>query len=275
MLPRMLIDTSAPIGDHIRQWRTHRRMSQLDLALEAEISTRHLSFLETGRARPSREMVLNLAERLRVPQRERNRLLLAAGFAPAFVERPLDSPEMEAARRAIGHVLAGYMPYPALAVDRHWNLVEANAAVTSIIASVAPRLLEPPVNVLRLSLDPEGLAPRIANLPEWRSALFARLREQIDASADPALVTLLDELRALPGGEAEGADAAAVIVPMQLDGDAGRLSLISMTTIFGTPVDVTLSELAIEAFLPADEATAELLRLAGQVGAGQRETGER
>ena len=263
---RMLIDNSAPIGEYIRQWRMHRRMSQLDLALEAEISTRHLSFLETGRARPSREMVLNLAERLRVPQRERNRLLLAAGFAPAFVERPIDSPELAAARTAIGHVLAGYMPYPALAVDRRWNLVDSNAAVASIIAGIAPHLLAPPINVLRLSLHPDGLAPRIANLPQWRSAIFARLREQIEASADQGLVALLDELRGLPGGETEAADPGAVIIPMVLESDAGRLSLIGMTTIFGTPVDISLSELAIEAFLPADAETAERLRKAASAG---------
>lgn len=252
---------NAPIGEHIRQWRTHRRMSQLDLALEAEISARHLSFLETGRARPSREMVLHLAEQLRVPPRERNRLLLAAGFAPAFPERAIDSPELGAARAAVGHVLAAYMPFPAMAIDRHWTLLDANAAVSALIAGAAAHLLQPPLNVLRLSLHPDGLAPRIANLPQWRSAVFQRLREQIEASADPGLIALLEELRGLPGGEADyPADPGAIVIPLLLDSDAGRLSLIGMTTIFGTPVDVSLSELAIEAFLPADAATAEILR---------------
>ena len=257
-----MIEPTAPVGEQLKHWRTHRRMSQLDLALDAGISTRHLSFLETGRARPSRDMVLRLTDELRVPQRERNRLLLAAGFAPAFPERAADDPGLAAARAAIGHVLAGYMPFPALAVDRHWNLVDANPAVAGLIADVAAHLLAPPANVLRLSLHPDGIAPRIVNLAIWRSALFARLREQIAASADPELVALLDELRGYPGGEAEPPDPGAIVIPLVLDSDVGRLSFISMTTIFGTPVDISLSELAIEAFLPADAETGERLRRA-------------
>lgn len=261
----LVIEPSAPIGAQLKQWRRHRRMSQLDLALDAAISTRHLSFVETGRSRPSRDMVLTLAEHLRVPPRERNGLLLAAGFAPAFPVRALDDPALAAARQTIRLLLDGYGAFPALAVDRHWTLVEANAAVGRLIANAAPHLLVPPVNVLRLSLHPDGLAPAIANLAVWRGALFARLGEQIEASADPVLAALLDELRALPGGTAQLAEpVGAIAIPLLLDTPAGRLSLIGATTIFGTPVDVTLSELAIEAFLPADpETAARLQALAG------------
>src|SRR6476469_9855053 len=187
-----------PVGDLLREWRQRRRMSQLDLASEAEISTRHLSFVETGRALPSREMVLHLAEQLEVPLRERNVLLVAAGFAPVFAERALEDPALQSARRAVDLVLAGHEPYPALAVDRHWTLVAANAAVGRLIAGADAELLQPPVNVLRLSLHPKGLAPRIANLPEWRAHLLARLRQQIDVTADGELIKLLDELSGYP-----------------------------------------------------------------------------
>lgn len=259
--------TVRPVGELLREWRQRRRMSQLDLALEAEISARHLSFLETGRSLPSRDMVLHLAERLDVPLRERNVLLVAAGYAPIFRERPLADPALDAARKAIDLVLAGHEPYPALAVDRHWHLVAANRAVAPLLAGVAPALQRPPVNVLRLSLHPEGLAPRIANLAEWRAHLLARLRRQIEVTADPVLSALYAELRdmKMPGGASCGRkraepDAAAVAVPLQLVTEAGTLSFISTTTVFGTPVDITLSELAVEAFFPADAATAAALR---------------
>ena len=193
-----------PLGDHLRDWRRRRRMSQLDLACEADISARHLSFLETGRSLPSREMVLHLAERLDVPLRERNVLLVAAGYAPVFAERPLSDPALQAARSAVDLVLKGHEPYPALAVDRHWTLVAANDAVTRLLAGTASALLRPPVNVLRLSLHPEGLAPRIANLQEWRTHLLARLRRQIEVSADPILVELMNELRSYPAASAAG-----------------------------------------------------------------------
>jgi transcriptional regulator with XRE-family HTH domain len=256
------------VGDLLREWRQRRRMSQLDLALEADISTRHLSFVETGRAQPSREMVLNLAERLEVPLRERNVLLVAAGFAPVFAERPLDDPALEVARKAVDLVLAGHEPYPALAVDRRWTLVAANSAVQRLITSADAALLTPPVNVLRLSLHPQGLAPRIANLGEWRAHLLARLHRQIETSGDPALADLLRELAAYPVRErsrqtrAGGTqhDYGGVVVPIQLVADAGVLSFFSTTTVFGTPLDITLSELALEAFFPADEATAQALR---------------
>ena len=236
----------------------------MDLALEAEISTRHLSFIETGRARPSREMVLRLAEHLEVPLRERNAMLLGAGHAPVYAERPLDDPEFAAARRAIALVLKGHEPFPALAIDRHWNMVTANAAVAPLLEGVAPHLLEGPVNVLRLSLHPEGLAPRIRNLGEWRGHLLERLRRQAWLTSDPALSALLEELSAYPSAEGAGATETldSVAVPLRLDTPLGPLSFLSTTTIFGTPRDVTLDELAIEAFFPADEATLE--RLAGR-----------
>jgi transcriptional regulator with XRE-family HTH domain len=257
------------VGDHLREWRRRRRMSQLDLAVDAEISTRHLSFVESGRAQPSREMVLHLAERLAVPLRDRNLLLVSAGYAPVFAERPIGDPALAAARKAIELVLKGHEPYPALAVDRHWTLVDANRAVAPLLAGAAPTLLKPPVNVLRLSLHPDGLAPRIANLPEWRAHLLERLRKQIEVSADPMLVALLEELRALPAPSrrpppAPNPDYAGVVVPLQLATEAGVLSFLSTTTVFGTPVDVTLSEIALESFFPADRATAEALQRRSQ-----------
>jgi transcriptional regulator with XRE-family HTH domain len=258
-----------PVGNLLRKWRERRRLSQLDLACEAEISTRHLSFLETGRSLPSREMVLRLAERLDVPLRERNALLVAAGYAPAFPERPLDDPALQSARKAVDLVLAGHEPYPALAIDRHWTLIASNNAVAPLLAWVDPSLLRQPVNALRLSLHPAGLAPRIANLVEWRSHLLARLRRQIEVTADPVLEALLDELSGYPapGGSAENGGAgeyAGVAVPFRLETEQGVLSFISATTIFGTPVDVTLSELALESFFPADAATANILRRAAE-----------
>jgi transcriptional regulator with XRE-family HTH domain len=260
--------TALAAGDYLRSWRRRRRMSQLNFALMAEISQRHLSFLESGRAAPSREMLLHLAERLDVPLRERNAMLLAAGFAPVYAERTLEDPAMAAARGAIEVVLKGHEPYPALAVDRHWNLVVANAALGPLLAGVAERkLLDPPVNVLRLSLHPEGLAPRIANLVEWRAHLLDRLRRQAAVTGDPVLAELLQELSAYPVSDelkvlqtATRTDHGGVFVPLKLATEVGLLSLISTTTIFGTPRDITLSELALEAFFPADPETATILR---------------
>jgi transcriptional regulator with XRE-family HTH domain len=258
--------TARPVGDFLREWRQRRRMSQLDLALEAEISSRHLSFIETGRARPSRDMILHLCERLTVPLRERNVFLLAAGYAPVFPKRPLDDPALGPARKAVELVLSGHEPYPALAVDRHWNLVTANRAIPPLMTGAAADLLEPPVNVLRLSLHPQGLAPRVVNLAEWRGHLLARLRQQIDASADAVLIDLHRELSGYPMPSPPNASMATeiarggVVAPLNLQTDAGPLALFSTTTVFGTPIDVTLAELAIEAFFPADEATAEQLR---------------
>jgi transcriptional regulator with XRE-family HTH domain len=265
----MMHTSIRPVGDHLRSWRQRRRMSQLDLALEAQVSQRHLSFVESGRSTPSREMVLNLAERLELPLRERNILLQAAGYAPVFPERSLDDPALKAARAAVDLVLKGHEPFPALAVDRHWTLVAANAAVGPLLAGVAdPALLKSPLNVLRLSLHPQGLAPRIANLAEWRTHLLERLRHQIDVTGDTVLARLMRELSGYPEIGAAGAvaargpapDYAGVVVPLRLVTDGGVLSFFSTTTVFGTPVDVTLSELALEAFFPADDATAQALR---------------
>jgi len=252
------------VGDLLREWRQRRRYSQLALAYDADISPKHLSFVESGRSQPSREMVLRLAERLEMPLRERNALLLAAGFAPVFKERTLDHPDLAAVRRAVDLVLAGQEPYPALAIDRHWTLVAANRGVAPLLAGVDAELLQPPVNVLRLSLHPRGLAPRIANLAQWRAHLFARLHQQIERNADPLIVELLQELRGYPvpgaGHEVEGEAAAHMVVPLMLITPSGTLAFISTTLIFGTPLDVTSSELAIESFFPADAQTAEALQ---------------
>jgi transcriptional regulator with XRE-family HTH domain len=251
------------VGDLLRHWRQRRRMSQLDFAVEANISTKHLSFLETGRAQPSREMLLRLAELLEVPLRERNTLLTAAGFAALFPQRALSDPALQAARLAVERVLQAHEPFPALAVDRHWVLLSANSAALRLMPVADPRLLEPPVNVLRISLHPDGMAPHIRNLGEWREHVFSRLRRQIEASADEALAALLEELRAYPGPTHSASEAerlqAPFIVPMRLAVGADVLSFISTTTVFGTPLDITLAELAIEAFLPADAETARKL----------------
>ncbi|MBY4636698.1 helix-turn-helix transcriptional regulator [Sphingopyxis sp. XHP0097] len=252
----------APIGEQLREWRTRRRMSQMDLALDSEISTRHLSFIETGRSRPSAAMVQRLADRLEVPHRARNALLLAAGYAPDFQERPLDSPEMEGMRAIVEHVLRGHEPYPALAVDRHWNMIAANGAIALLIQGVAPELLEPPVNVLRIALHPGGLASQIVNIGEWRAHILHRLDGQVEASGDPQLAALRDELAGYGAAAANDGEHAAngIAVPLLLDTPAGRLSFVSTVTVFGTPIDITLSELAIEAFFPADAASAALLQ---------------
>jgi transcriptional regulator with XRE-family HTH domain len=266
----MTSHTMRPVGELLREWRERRRLSQMALALDAEISTRHLSFMETGRALPSREMVLRIAEHLAVPLRARNNLLLAAGYAPAYPERGLDDPALQAAREVVDRVLAGHEPFPAIAVDREWSLVAANRAVAPLMSGVAPELLQPPLNVLRLSLHPDGMAPRIANLRQWREHIFERLEQQIERSADQQLVALQEELRGYPdtfsdlvrgggGQEQRFPGLTGVAIPLQLRAGEDVLNLISTTMVFGTPVDVTLSELAIEAFFPADAATAEAL----------------
>lgn len=252
-------------GALLREWRTRRHLSQLDLAHRAGVSTRHLSFVETGRARPTSEMVLRLCDHLAVPLREQNRCLLAAGHAPAHPEHALDAPPMAEVAAAIEAILTAHLPYPALVVDPAWDLVSANDAVYALLGGLPARLLEPPVNVVRLTLDPEGLAPRIANLPEWRAHLLGRLHREHDADRDPRLGTLLAELD--PGGVAAtpsvGGGAPGIVVPLRLragaDPAAPVLSLLSTTTVFGTAREVTVSELAIEAFYPADSATRALL----------------
>ena len=270
MTPPVQASPSAPaVGALLREWRQRRRFSQLALALHAGISARHLSFLETGRARPSREMLLRLAERLEVPHRERNALLLAAGFAPQHHERTLDDPALRPVRRAVELLLQGLEPCPALAVDRHWNLLAANRAAGALLAGVSPELAAPPVNVLRASLHPGGLAPRIANLPEWRAHVLARLRRDAGLSGDPVLAALLEELRALPAPDRDGRPIPApdesaepqAVVPLRLWTDRGILSFLSTTTVFGTAVDVAAAELVVESFLPADESTSHALHL--------------
>jgi transcriptional regulator with XRE-family HTH domain len=252
------------IGEHLRSWRQRRRMSQLDLACEADISTRHVSFLETGRSRPSRDMVLHLAERLDVPLRERNVLLVAAGLAPVFAARRLDDPALSAAREAVELVLAAHEPYPAIAIDRHWTLVVSNKAAGRVFGDAPSELAQPPVNVLRAALHPDGLARRTVNFAEWREHLLAGLRRQVELTADPVLVALQEELLGYPAPRSTGprptTNSAAVAIPLRLMVDNGVLSFLSTITVFGTPVDITLSELAIETFLPADRETAETLR---------------
>jgi transcriptional regulator with XRE-family HTH domain len=252
------------VGSALRQWRQRRHLSQLGLACEADISARHLSFVETGRATPSREMVLRLAERLDVPLRERNSLLVAAGYAPVFSERPLTDPALDAARKAVELVLEGHEPYPALAIDRRWTLISANSTAMRLLGDVTPALLSPPVNVLRVSLHPDGLAGRIANLAEWHAHVVSRLRRQIDLTADPVLETILAEIKAYrPAMEpTSSTDYGGVFVPLRLVTPDGILSFISTTTVFGTPVDITLSEIALESFFTADTATAQALRAA-------------
>lgn len=255
-------------GTLLRSWRKRRRFSQLDLALAAEVSQRHLSFVESGRAAPSRDMVLRLAEPLSIPLRERNGLLTAAGFAPVYRESGMEGPDFGAARAVIRQILTGHAPYPALAVDRHWQLVDANEPAYRVLTdAVEPALLEPPVNVLRVSLHPGGLAPRIANFRDWRAHILGRLAQQLDNTADAGLGVLLEELKgypvpsgARPPGPARDTDFAGLAVPMELIVGDRILSFISTTTLFGTPMDVSLAELAIESFFPADAATAEAMR---------------
>src|SRR5262245_21433868 len=260
-----------PVGAMLRDWRLRRRLSQLELALEAGVSSRHLSFVETGRSRPSAEMVLHLAEQLEVPLRDRNQLLLAAGYAPAFAQRELDAPELGPVRDAIDQVLLGHEPYPALVVDRHWGLVSANRAVGILVEGVAEHLLDPPVNVLRLSLHPGGLAPRIVNLSEWRAHLLERVARDARTSGDPALAVLHGELADLPApGPVQTLDRAfgEIAVPLRVRHGELELAFLSTRTTFGTAVDVTVAELSIESFFPANRETAAAM--SSLVGAATR-----
>jgi transcriptional regulator with XRE-family HTH domain len=249
-------------GDLLRQWRTTRKVPQLELASLADVSARHLSFLETGRSAPSRSMVLKLAEYLDIPLRERNQLLLAAGYAPSYGETPLAGERMTMVRSALRQVLAATEPYPALAVDRHWNLVDANAAVATFIDGAPDDLLEPPFNVLRFSLDPRGLGGKIINLGQWRTHLFDRLDRQIRVTGDPELKALRADLRRFPGpDDADEPELSGdVAVYLRLRSQDGELSFFSTVTTFGTPLDVTVDELSVESFYPADDKTADYLR---------------
>jgi transcriptional regulator with XRE-family HTH domain len=249
------------IGESLRVWRQRRHLSQLELAGDVEISTRHLSFVETGRSQPSREMVLRLAQRLDVPLRQRNELLVSAGYAPLYDARPFEDPAMNPARAAVDLILKGHEPYPAVLLDRHWNLVTANKAAGAFMTGIDPTLLGPPTNVLRATLHPNGLASRIENLAEWRAHLLHTLARELELSADPTLAALLTELRGYAGGEAEpDTQFGGVVVPLKLRTAAGVLSMFTTTTVFGTATEVTLSELMLEAFYPADEFTANVLR---------------
>lgn len=256
------------VGDLLRQWRERQRLSQLELSLQAEVSTRHLSFVETGRSKPSREMLLRLADQLEMPLRERNRLLLAGGYAPVFPESPLQAPDMKPVRDAIQQVLRSHEPSPAVVVDGRWNLVDANRSVALLLEGVAPSLLQPPVNVLRVSLHPEGIAPNIVNLGEWRGHLLARLKRQALSTASAGLRELHTELLAYPCDQpvpdVEIPGPADIVLPLRLRFRGGELAFSSIVATFGTPLDVTVAELAIESFFPADEATSEVLRSLAQ-----------
>lgn len=249
------------MGTLLRDWRRRRRLSQLELSLQADVSTRHLSFVETGRSRPSREMILHLSEQLEVPLRERNVLLLAAGLAPAYTAHRLEDPPMSPVRGAIELILTGYEPHPAVVVDRSWNLVAANRSVAILTDGAAPHLLAPPVNVLRLSMHPDGIAPRISNLAQWRSHVLHRLAHDAQLSADPALTELHLELSALPGGLDPSPPPNGIAVPLRLRHGNTELALLSTVTTFGSALDLTAAELSIEAFLPADVHTTQALRV--------------
>jgi transcriptional regulator with XRE-family HTH domain len=256
--------TKGGAGELLREWRNHRRMSQLDLALEAGVSARHLSFVETGRAAPSREMVLTLAEHLQVPLREQNALLLAAGFAPVFAETPLDTDEMGPVRDALDAILTGHEPYPAVVVDRQWEIVASNGPSQLLLQGVPEELLAPPANALRITLHPDGLAPRVLNFAEWSGHLLTRLHRQALLSQDPALAELERELLTYPGVEpASGLaePAEMLFVPLRLRLPSGvELSMFSTIATFGTALDITLEELSIESYFPADDATNAYLR---------------
>ena len=253
-----------PVGHLLRHWRNQRRLSQLEVASEAAVSARHLSFVETGRSKPSRELVLHLAEHLEVPLRDRNALLLAAGYAPSYRETPLDSEAMTPVRDAVALLLAGHEPFPAIVIDRLWNLVSANGPAVGIMSeSVDPALLAPPANAMRVTLHPDGLAPRIANFTQYSGNLIDRLRREAGAYADGRLDELIEELCGYPGvagSPSPGATAAELFVPLVLRTGEGQLTFFSTLTTFGTARDITVEELAIESFFPADAATAAVLR---------------
>jgi len=261
------------VGGLLRDWRQRRRMSQMDLSLEAEVSTRHLSFVETGRAKPSRELVLHLAEHLDVPLRERNALLLAAGYSPSFPQSPLDAATMAPVRAALDAVLGAHEPFPAVVVDRRWDLVTANQAALSLFADIDPVLLEPPINTLRLVLHPEGLGPRIGNLEEYSAHLLDRLRRQAAATGDPGLLALHAELAGYPGvRDDRGAPchvADLLFVPLVLRTDDGDLTFFSTIATFGTALDITIAELAVESFFPADQATSDALHARARASAAR------
>ncbi|MEU3947561.1 helix-turn-helix transcriptional regulator [Streptomyces sp. NPDC029526] len=267
--PTLAVPSPPPpegVGPLLRAWREQRRVSQLELALRAGSSARHISFVETGRARPSEEMVLRLAEHLEVPVRERNALLLAAGYAPRFPETPLDDPALGALREGIERLIGGFEPYPALVVNALYDVVAANRGVLELIEGVPGALLEPPLNTMRLALHPEGLAPRIRNLRQWRGHLLGQMERQIALRRSAPLRALYEEVAAYPvpdtGGACEEPEEAVayVALPMRIEHKGRTLSFVSSISTFNTPMDVTVAELAVETLLPADPATAKYLQ---------------
>ena len=264
----MATATPQATGAVLREWRERRRLTQLELALDAGVSARHLSFVETGRSKPGREMLLRVLQRLEVPFREQNRLLLAAGHAPAFPERSLEAPELQPVRDALDVILRGHEPYPAVAVDRTWNLVAANAPMDALTAlvDIDPALLEPPINVMRVGLHPRGLGPLMVNLGDWHAHWLARLARQLAVTGDQELAALIEEIAAYPVPEPErdpasGLGGGEMLGPVRMHGPhGGELSFFGMFATFDTPFEVTTSELAIELLFPADQVTAELLR---------------
>jgi len=249
-----------PVGQLLREWRERRRLSQLDLAIQADISARHLSFVETGRSRPTPAMILRLTEQLQVPLRERNALLLAGGYAPAYPQHGLQARELDSVREALRQVLAGHEPYPAVVIDRWWDMQDSNSGIAVLVEGCAPALLEPPVNVLRLSLHPDGMAPRIINLAQWRAHLLTQLRHRATALGDERLSELHAELLGYPGGFDEALQTDGVVLPLRYQHDGRELALFSISASVATATDVTVEELAIESFYPADAATAAALR---------------
>jgi transcriptional regulator with XRE-family HTH domain len=257
------VPTAPRVGDLLRDWRRRRRLSQLDVSLDAAVSARHLSFVETGRSKPSRELVLHLAEFLDVPLRERNALLLAAGYAPAYSATDLDAAQARAVRESLGHLLAGHEPYPAVVFDRYGDVVLTNRAVGPLLEGADPALLDPPVNVYRLGLHPGGLAPRIRDRAGWTAHLVHRLTRLERLTGDRRLTRLLAEVRGYPGvveALAARPPGSELLMTVQLASPPGELALHTTVTSFGDPQDVTLSELAVESFFPADEPTRDLLR---------------
>ena len=259
------MDAHSPsIGDLLRMWRKRRRLSQLELSLDAGVSQRHLSFIESGRSRPSRETILRLAEPLKMPLRERNAMLVASGLAPEFSERPLSSPDMKHIREMVDRILCAHQPHPALALDGGWNILARNRTVAVLTEGVDPSLLEGEVNALRLTFHPGGLASRIVNFHNWRDHVLCRLAHDIDATGDNRLIELLDELKSypvpFPRTTSSTPEVPAIAIPLILDSRYGQLTFISATTVFGTAVDFTVSDLVIETFLPADEQTTSALQ---------------
>ena len=253
--------TAPAVGQLLRAWRERRRLSQLELSIQANVSTRHLSFVETGRSRPTPEMIVLLTEHLDVPLRERNQLLLAGGYAPAYPQHGLGEPELTSVRQALSHVLSAHDPFPAIVINRWWEMVDSNQAVALLVQGCAPHLLEPPVNVLRLSLHPDGMAPRIINLAQWRAHLMEQLHRRSLQTSDPKLIALEQELHTYPQDQVVDAPAPTdVVLPLRLRAGADELSFFSISAVVSTAADVTVEELQIESFFPADRVTAQALR---------------